>query len=222
MVPILLIGFFSPSLKVNVALEDICSVLSLSLISCGALYRAYVIGYRQIHSSGRNRSKQVAESLNSLDAYSMSQHPLYFANALIWCGALISFHNFFVLGAGLVFFILFIWGIISSETRFLSQSFGPEYAKWQLKTPVFFPNPFKFRRSAQSFEGWRVLATEYPTWVSILAVLWCAQLYLNLLQTKQFSWSSMSGTLALITLLVGLLGRFCKYVVILRWLKKSI
>jgi hypothetical protein len=70
--------------------------------------------------------------------------------------------------------------------------------------------------------GIRVLATEYPTWVSILAGL----LMIDIIQFFYFEldnviWYRMAGWI-IAALFVGFGGRFFKYVVVRRWLKRSI
>jgi hypothetical protein len=71
-------------------------------------------------------------------------------------------------------------------------------------------------------DGIRVLATEYPTWVSILAGL----LMIDIIRFFYFEldnviWYRMAG-LIIAALFVGFGGRFFKYVVVRRWLKHSI
>ena len=60
--------------------------LALFLVVFGHLIRALTVGHRSMQTSGRNRSHQVAEVLNTSGMYSVVRHPLYLANILIWVG----------------------------------------------------------------------------------------------------------------------------------------
>ena len=68
------------------ALENTTLFSALGFIFLGHLIRAQVILARQDATSGRNRSEQVADSLNTKGWYSIVRNPLYVANFLIWFG----------------------------------------------------------------------------------------------------------------------------------------
>ena len=117
-------------------------IISLAgvIVSTGEILRIITLGYTATHSSGRNRSHQVAEELNTKGMYSIVQHPLYLANMLLWIGvALISNQWAFVLGSLVLSGILFP-AIIHQESAFLKKKFGEEYRQWQKKTRSFFLN----------------------------------------------------------------------------------
>jgi len=83
-------------------------------------------------------------------------------------------------------------------------------------------NPLKFKASVIPLDGIRVLATEYPTWVSILAGL----LMIDIIRFIYFELDdAMCYRIAgwiIAGLFIGFGGRFFKYVVVRRWLKRSI
>lgn len=197
-------------------------VFSWLCVLVGIGLRAWVVAQKAPHTSGRNRHEQVAHSLNTSGLYSVTQHPLYIGSFLIWIGISIQF-NSLVFIIGVCFFsVLMIYFIITHEAEFLKNKFGEEYSRWSRATPVFYINPLKFKPSVIPFNGIRVLASEYPTWVSIVAGLLMVDIlrfiYFKLDDTMYYrivGWI-VAG------LVIGLGGRFFKYVVVRRWLKHSI
>lgn len=200
----------------------IVQVISLLLILLGIALRAWVIAQKAPHTSGRNRHEQVAHSLNTSGLYSVTQHPLYVGSFLIWIGICIRFNNvIFIIGV-FFFSVLMLYFIIKHEAEFLRNKFGEEYNTWSRATPVFYINPLKFKPSVIPLNGIRVLATEYPTWVSIVAGL----LMIDILRFIYFELNdAMCYRIAgwiIAGLLIGFGGRFFKYVFVRRWLKHSI
>jgi protein-S-isoprenylcysteine O-methyltransferase Ste14 len=197
-------------------------VISFILIFVGIGFRAIVIAQKAPHTSGRNRHEQVAHTLNTTGMYSITQHPLYLGSFFIWLGISIRFNNLvFILGV-LICSILFLAIITRLESNFLSNKFREDYTLWNRSTPAFYINPFKFKASSVPFDGIRVLATEYPTWVSILAGL----LMIDIIRFIYFEldhviWYRLAGWI-ISALFIGFGGRFFKYVVVRRWLKRSI
>ncbi|MFM7595292.1 MAG: methyltransferase family protein [Flavobacteriales bacterium] len=195
---------------------------SFALIGLGVAVRAWVIAQKAAHTSGRNRHEQVAHSLNTKGMYSMTQHPLYVGSFLIWIGVCIRFNNLlFILGV-FFFSILMLALIIKTETAFLNKTFGETYKRWRSNTPALYINPFKFKPSENPFNSIRVFATEYPTWVSVATGL----LMVDILRFMKTDWSDawwwQLATWCGLALVIGLGGRFFKYVVVRRWLKYSI
>lgn len=200
----------------------IVRVISTLLIFLGIAIRALVIAQKAPHTSGRNRHEQVAHSLNTSGLYSVTQHPLYMGSFLIWIGICIRFNNVFFIAGILLFSVPMLYIISKSEEEFLRNKFGEAYDTWSRATPAFYLNPLRFKASDGPMNGIRVLATEYPTWVSILAGL----LMIDIIQFFYFELDNvilyrMAGWI-IAALFVGFGGRFFKYVVVRRWLKRSI
>ena len=187
---------------------------SLLFILSGTAFRFYITGYRLPHSSGRNRKNQVAESLNQLGAYAMCQHPLYFANVLLWIGiSLLSNHTLIVLGSiPLSLYIHF--RLIRTEQTYLSQKFGDTYTVWSNKTPVFWPSLKTYKPNENAFNAKRVFATEYPTWVSVVVLSWgmIRLSYVN--HETSLTWYGTDTLFLGAAFLVGLGGRFYKYIIL--------
>jgi protein-S-isoprenylcysteine O-methyltransferase Ste14 len=198
--------------------QFVAHVLSWMLLSMGLIFRAYVTGYRLPHTSGRNRTNQVAESLNQLGAYSLCQHPLYFANILLWIGGLLLSNHLVLIAFSLPLSLLFHLRLMRSEQLFLTERFGEEYRTWSAKTSLLLPSFRAFKPNQSTFNFKRVLATEYPTWVTIMVLSW-GMLCLSAYHEKAFlSWGKGDTLFLFLVLLVGFGGRFYKYV----WLKKKV
>ena len=209
---------------ISTLLGDIYALklLSFSFILSGVFYRTYAVGFRFDHSSGRNRHNQVAQHLNTTDAYSMSQHPLYFSNGLLWMGILLVLDNCLAFCIGCSYYIVFSSVIIRTETIFLDNTFGEDYRQWKKKRPAFLPNPMKYKRGDKRFNWMRVFATEYPSWVSIIASVLALHILKNSIESNTFSFGKGDLPLVVVGLVVGFSGRFYKYIVVRKWLKKSI
>ena len=191
-------------------------------VGIGTFLRIFTLGYAAPHSSGRNRSHQVALHLNTRGIYSIIQHPLYFANLLLWLGiALISNQWSFVVGVVLLSLMLFPV-LIQRESAFLRAQFGRDYAQWYSVTPTFFPKPGLWKAPQTSFQWIRLLATEYPTWVSICAGTLLALLMADYRFNGSLTWNLTHFGWCLLGLLIGFSGRFFKYIVVRKWLKMPI
>jgi protein-S-isoprenylcysteine O-methyltransferase Ste14 len=146
---------------------------ALFLVVLGHLLRALTVGHRSMQTSGRNRSHQVAEVLNTKGMYSIVRHPLYLANILIWIGwtTLLSIPWLIIL-ATFVFITYYLF-IMLAEEQFLRRKFGNDYERWHRRTPRLIPNPFLYTSSSNDF-SWRiVLKNEYPGWTASLTIALC-------------------------------------------------
>jgi protein-S-isoprenylcysteine O-methyltransferase Ste14 len=198
------------------------NILAFAFIFAGVSYRTYSVGFRFDHSSGRNRHQQVAQQLNTTESYSMSQHPIYFSNGLLWVGILLVMDSYWVLVLGLCYYLGFTFLMIRTETAFLLETFGDAYHQWKKRTSSVFPNPLKYKRGVTGFNWMRVFATEYPSWLSIIASVLTLHILKNSMNNKNFTFTKADFMLIATGLLIGFGGRFYKYVVVRKWLKKSI
>lgn len=188
-----------------------------SLIFLGVLYRIWVVTTKAQHTSGRNRHEQVAESLNTNGPYSISQHPLYFANFLIWMGVAFFANQYVFLILIFCFSTWMLAHIIREERSFLEQKFENIYKNWAALTPVFIPNPFKFNYAPLRMDLLRIISHEYPSWVSIIAAILSIQWIFN-----ATFFSPLEIILIICGIIIGLGGRFLKYFVLRKWLNKQV
>lgn len=213
----LCVYFYYPIFPINSVLFLLIPKL---LIALGIILRIIVVGHKAPHTSGRNRHQHVAESLNTKGLYSITQHPLYQGSFCIWLGISLLSNNLLFLLMTLIFSLIFLSLIVAEEKVFLRQKFGDLYLEWSNKTPGIFINPFSFKPSHESFNTIRVLSTEYPTWVSVLAgclfIELTAFVHLKSLNTELCVGYILFG------LIIGFLGRWFKYVVVPKYFKHSI
>ena len=147
--------------------------IAFFLVVLGHLIRALTVGHRSMQTSGRNRSHQVAEVLNTKGMYSVVQHPLYLANILIWIGwTTLLCIPWLIVVATFVFVVYYLF-IIYAEEQFLRGKFGQDYERWHRRTPRLIPNPFLYASNSNDF-SWRIVfKNEYPGWTASLSIALC-------------------------------------------------
>jgi protein-S-isoprenylcysteine O-methyltransferase Ste14 len=147
--------------------------LALFLVVFGHLIRALTVGHRSIQTSGRNRSHQLAEVLNTEGMYSIVRHPLYLANILIWIGWTTLLSIPWLIVAATIVFVVYYMFIIYAEEQFLRRKFDQEYEGWHRRTPRLIPNPFLYTSNSNDF-SWRIVfKNEYPGWTASMTIALC-------------------------------------------------
>jgi protein-S-isoprenylcysteine O-methyltransferase Ste14 len=188
---------------------------ALLLVIFGHLIRAFTVGHRSMQTSGRNRSHQVAEVLNTTGVYSLVRHPLYLANILIWIGWTTLLSIPWLIVAASIVFIVYYWFIMFAEEQFLRRKFGAEYERWHHRTPRLIPNPFLYTSSHNDF-SWRImLKNEYPGLTASMTIALCIYTLLvnRIYPISKFyvqfieAWLILGGGIALF----GLTFRFLKH-----------
>ncbi len=146
----------------------ICLAVSL----CGTAIRIVTVGHTPAGTSGRNTSRQVADSLNTTGIYSMVRHPLYLGNSLMYLGvAMLTGSAPFVIIALLVMWIYYE-RITYAEEQFLRRKFGEAYAAWAAKTPAILPCLCRYRPAAYPF-SWRKVLKKEKNGVFALLLTFC-------------------------------------------------
>jgi protein-S-isoprenylcysteine O-methyltransferase Ste14 len=142
----------------------ICIVISLF----GLIIRALVIGHVPPNTSGRNRYRQKAETLNQTGIYSVVRHPLYLGNFFMWLGIIIYIgHFWFAIVCALLFWIYYE-RIMLTEEKFLIEKFGDSYHQWAKSTPAFIPNFLKWTKPSLPFSLKKVIRREHRGLVAVL------------------------------------------------------
>ncbi|MBI2968265.1 MAG: DUF1295 domain-containing protein [Bacteroidetes bacterium] len=134
---------------------------SYFLAASGFLIRCVAVGASHPSSSGRNRDKQVAGSLNTTGIYSLIRHPLYAGNFLMWTGVAVYSTSVLFIVFIIIFFIFIYERIIYAEECFLEKKFGVDFLYWGAITPAFFPSFGHYRKPEVNFSFRKVLANEY-------------------------------------------------------------
>ena len=194
-------------------------LISTILVVFGVLVRVFTIGQKSPHTSGRNRNIHVAKSLNVTGFYSITQHPLYCGSFLIWIGISLIANNLTFLISVIIFSVIFLSLIVREERIFLTQNFGSLYLSWAKKTPAFYINPFLYSASNEPFNLRRVLASEYPTWVSVIAGYLLMEL-INAYKNDSLNYWKCFLLVGL-GLVIGISGRTFKYIIMPKFFKNS-
>ncbi len=152
-------------------IRPIIWIFSFSLVAIGHVIRILTVGRRHMQSSGRNRSHQVANELNTTGIYSVVRHPLYLGNALIWLGLVCFLENIWFIFIFIFIFWLYYERIMFAEEQFLERQFGEKFKKWSGKVPAFFPS-FRIIVPSNASFSWRIVfKNEYPGWISSMTTV---------------------------------------------------
>lgn len=137
------------------------SIAAIITSLVGFYIRFFSIATTPRGTSGRNTSKQVAESLNTTGIYSIVRHPLYLGNYFIWLGIVVfTFSWSFILIFSLAYWIYYE-RIMYAEEQFLFRKFGEKYKLWSSRTPAFWP-AFKYATKGNvPFSFKAILRREY-------------------------------------------------------------
>lgn len=159
-------------------MSDGFEIVYLIISLLGVLIRCITIGYAGKRTSGRNTSKQVADSLNQLDLYSITRNPLYLGNFFMALGCILMIGNVWAT----LFFVVVFWfyyeRIIFTEEQFLSEKFGETYREWATKTPIFFPASLKnYKASGKKFDYKRVFIQEKNGVLSLFFIFFAFELW---------------------------------------------
>jgi protein-S-isoprenylcysteine O-methyltransferase Ste14 len=137
--------------------EVFCFFVSLS----GLGIRILTIGHTPKGTSGRNRSKQIADTLNTTGIYSIVRHPLYLGNFIIWLGISLFAHQWKLTLICILSFWVYYERIMFAEEAYLIRKFGKAYEEWASDTPAFIPNLKKWKKPDLPFSLRNVLKREY-------------------------------------------------------------
>ena len=145
--------------------EFICLGLSLA----GLAARAATVGFAPRHTSGRNTSKQVADTLNTTGMYSIVRNPLYLGNYLVGLGPALFLREWWIPIIYTLVFMLYYERIVFAEEGFLREKFAQAYMDWAAATPAFVPRLRQWKRPAISFNIRKVCRQEHQTLLLIIA-----------------------------------------------------
>lgn len=189
----------------------ILTILSVFISLLGFIVRIYAIGTTPKGTSGRNREKQVAETLNTAGIYSTVRHPLYLGNYLMWTGIVVfTFNIGFIVVVSLLFWIYYE-RIMFAEERFLEKKFGETYLEWSKKVPAFFPSFRNHVRSSYPFSFKSILRREY----SGLAATAIGFAFIDVLRiyfvTEMFLWQRATVYIMFASILLAIILRTLKH-----------
>lgn len=170
-VPLLLIALRNSEYLEKVfgdSVNNFWQIFSVSISFLGFAVRCFTIGFIPRGTSGRGRSIQTAETLNTTGMYSIVRNPLYLGNFIIFLGIMLFVEVWWL--ALIVFLVFWIYyeRIIFAEEEFLRKKFGDVFLEWAQKTPVFFPKFRNWKKPDLSFSLKTVLRRESSTFFAIV------------------------------------------------------
>lgn len=185
-------------------------ITSIALSFFGQLIRAIAIGTSQKNTSGRNKTEQIADALNTKGIYSTVRHPLYLGNYFMWIGIIcFTFNLWFILLSSLAFWIYYE-RIMFAEERFLEKKFGDMYLDWSLKVPPFVPSFKNYIKSDIRFSMKTILRREYSGITATVIGFLFIDFFKRLFEMKKVEFALYQGII---------LGAALLYTLILRSLK---
>ena len=163
--------------------DEVWELVCIGTGLLGLGIRVLTIGFVPRRTSGRNTSKQVAETLNTTGMYSIVRNPLYLGNFFMGLAVALFLRAWWLpLVYGLVF-MLYYERIIFAEEAFLRRQFGDTYIEWASRTPAFVPRPSQWRKPDLPFSVRTVLRREYHGFfgliISLFAVEQALELYMR-------------------------------------------
>lgn len=159
-------------------LPDSWPFICFGISFVGLVLRAYTVGCAAPGTSGRNRGKQVADSLNTTGPYSVVRHPLYLANAIMWLGPALYPQRGWLVAVLALAFWLYYERIMFAEEEFLRGKYGATFTDWAARAPAFLPNFRLWQPPREPFQIRVVLRREY-TGLLLLVVLFAALDFLH-------------------------------------------
>ncbi len=191
--------------------QEFITVFAITISVLGQFVRAWAIGTTPRGTSGRNRDKQVAESLNTTGIYSMIRHPLYVGNYLMWIGIVVfTFNIYFVIIVSLAFW-LYYERIMFAEERFLERKFGQKYLDWSLKVPAFIPKHSAFIKGAIPFSMITVLRREYSGVLATVFGFFFADMLRMYFVNNTIDWDRVSTYVLFAIIIIALILRSLKH-----------
>lgn len=178
---------------------------SLVVAFTGLMVRVLTTGFVPAGTSGRNTSRQIADSLNTTGFYSVTRNPLYLGNFLVALGIVLAIKVWWLVLIAIIAFALYYERIIFAEEAFLEAKFGADYRKWTDRTPAFFPNFRLWQAPQQTFSVRTVLRREFHGLYLIVVVFTLVDLSHDMAEgaslaawiAKDFAWPAFfwAGTL---------------------------
>lgn len=102
--------------------------------------------------------------------YSVTRNPLYFFSTMGAAGIGLMFGSLTLAGLSGALIYLILRETALKEAVFLRDAFGHDYAEYAGRTPLFWPNPFRYRDSSDGRFSARVLKRTFVDGLYFLAI----------------------------------------------------
>lgn len=195
----------------NKNLNLILTVFAIFISLLGQIIRAIAIGTSQKFTSGRNKTEQIAEALNTKGIYSTLRHPLYLGNYFMWIGIIIfTFNPWFILTSTLLFWVYYE-RIMFTEERFLERKFGEMYVNWSMKVPAFIPSFKNYEKATIPFSFKTILRREYSGISATIIGFLFIDFFKRLFEMKELKFELYQAVILGIAILYSLVLRTLKH-----------
>jgi protein-S-isoprenylcysteine O-methyltransferase Ste14 len=150
--------------------ESIYEIFCILISLFGLYIRIITVGHTPVNTSGRNASKQIADTLNTSGMYSIVRHPLYLGNFFMWLGTALLTGNLWFIVAFFLFYWVYYERIMYAEEQFLKKSFGKVYTSWAKTVPAFVPNFTNYTKPDLPFSWKKILKKEKNGFAAIFLI----------------------------------------------------
>jgi len=192
--PLLFIPLFIIALKNGEIIEkifgddigDFWESIAVIISFLGLAIRCFTVGYVPRGTSGRNTRSQVAETLNTTGAYSVTRNPLYLGNFVIMSGIVLFIQAWWLAFIVWTGFWFYYERIIFTEEAFLRSKFGSEFIDWAQKTPMIVPNLRNWHKPNLPFSFKAILRREFHTYFAIVAAYFFIEIAGDFVTERRF------------------------------------
>jgi len=184
-IPSLLYIYFSGAQ--NLQYRPWTEMIFLGVTLFGQLIRAITVGRAPLKTSGRNKRKQVAESLNTTGIYSLVRHPLYLGNFFMWLGPVLFLRSVWITLIFCLAYWLYYERIMFAEEQFLRKKFPEAYDTWSARVNAFIPSFKNYTAPGLSFSFRNVLKREYNGFGAIFIIFALLDIVRNYTLAKEIN-----------------------------------
>jgi steroid 5-alpha reductase family enzyme len=156
--------------------EETWDFFCLSVALLGLLVRVLTVGFVPRGTSGRNTTRQKADTLNTTGMYSLVRHPLYLGNFLVFMGFVLLLKSGLFTLLAAVIYVVYYERIILAEEEFIAERHGDAFRAWTNVTPVIAPTFRNWVPPALPFSWRSALVREFHTLFLISVVFFITEL----------------------------------------------
>ncbi|HHS12935.1 MAG TPA: hypothetical protein ENN03_04100 [bacterium] len=212
--PVLLLILILPSLPCHQssfgssALDLVWDLFCVAVGVAGLIIRSHVIGHAPRRTSGRNKKKQIADTLNTTGMYSIVRNPLYLGNFLMGLSVSLFLRVWFIPLIFWLAFTLYYERIIFAEEAFLRRKFGDEYLDWASGRSALVPNMSLWQKPCSGFSWRTVIKREYRSLYGLILILFAVEMLTDRYSGNRWhvdaawKWTMITATAAYLTIRV--------------------
>jgi protein-S-isoprenylcysteine O-methyltransferase Ste14 len=191
--------------------NELWELFCLLVSYLGLAIRIVTVGYTPRRTSGRNTRGQIAESLNTTGIYSVTRHPLYLGNFLMWFGLSLFPMLWWLSALCILMFWVYYERIMFAEEAFLRNKFGGQYIGWAEKTSAFIPSFRKCVKPNRPFSWKKVLRKEYNGFFAVSLCLFSMEVVGDFFSGSQIHLDVMWTTILGFSFAIWLVLRSIKH-----------